>query len=129
MKTIDTIELNAYTFKNYTILNESEKRTALEFRNKNKSWMINREHINLDEHLKWIDSLKSNETVLYFLVFKDTVPFMSIDYHDIDFNLKEAYWGYFLGDDSYKGEVLKIEKLIIELAFDNLKLNTCVLTI
>ena len=35
----------------------------------------------------------------------------------------EAYWGYFLGNKEYKSEVLKIEKIIIEIAFDKLNIT------
>lgn len=115
--------LDVYRFKNYTILNENEKRIALDFRNKNKKWMINANEILLENHLQWCESLKQNDTLIYFLVFKDDIPFMAIDYHDIDYKKKEAYWGYFLGLDVYSKEVLKIEKLIIDIAFNQLELE------
>jgi hypothetical protein len=51
------------------------------------------------------------------------MPFMAIDFHDIDILTQEAYWGYFLGDKNFKSEVLKIEKIIIEIAFNQLKLK------
>jgi hypothetical protein len=60
---------------------------------------------------------------LYYLVFKEGVPFMAIDYHDIDYVKKEAYWGYFLGNQKYKSEVLKIEKIIIDIAFNKLNID------
>jgi len=119
----NTIKIDNYTFKNYIILNKEEKILALEFRNSNKEWMINQNIIPLDEHLNWIETLNNNQKTIYFLVFKDNIPFMSIDYHDININKKEAYWGYFLGNQNYKSEVLKIEKLIIDIAFKQLKLN------
>jgi len=124
MKKIESIiQVNEYKFKNYTVLSETESEIALKFRNDNKKWMINDKEISLEEHLKWIESLKHNDKIIYYLVFKDNKPFMAIDYHDIDWNLKEAYWGYFLGDKNYTSEVLKIEKIIIDIAFNKLGLN------
>jgi len=117
----DIFYIDDYKFKNYTILDEDEKELVLKHRNKNKQWMLNQDKISLDSHLKWIDTLLSDKTKLYFLVFKDDKPFISISYHDIKED--EAYWGYFLIDESYKSEVLKIEKIIIDFAFDSLKLE------
>lgn len=117
------MKIDDYTFKNYSILSYDEKVIALEFRNKNKEWMLNNKEISLDDHLIWCENLKENIKQIYYLVFKDEVPFMSIDYHDIDYDKKEAYWGYFLGLDGYNSEVLKIEKIIIEIAFNKLDLN------
>ena len=112
-----------YIFKNYTILNNEEQKLALKFRNENKDWMINTENIQLDNHIRWIQSLSKDMTTLYYLVFKNNVPFMSINFHDINLNKKEAYWGYFLGNQEYKSEVLKIEKEILRIAFDILGID------
>jgi hypothetical protein len=48
---------------------------------------------------------------------------MAIDYHDIDYVKKEAYWGYFLGDNKFKSEVLGVEKIIIDIAFNRLNID------
>jgi UDP-4-amino-4,6-dideoxy-N-acetyl-beta-L-altrosamine N-acetyltransferase len=113
--------IGGYSFKNYTILDDTEKKLVLKHRNKNKKWMLNQDEISLESHLEWIDSLQTDRTKLYFLVFKDETPFISISYHDIKDD--EAYWGYFLIDEEYKSEVLKIEKIIIDFAFDRLKVE------
>ncbi|CAA6825481.1 MAG: Unknown protein [uncultured Sulfurovum sp.] len=109
-----------YSFKNYIDLSYEEKVISLDFRNKNKAWMINTKEISLEDHLIWCDKLKDNINQIYYLVFKDDIPFMAIDYHHINYNKKEAYWGYFLGLDAYKSEVLKVEKIIIDIAFNKL---------
>lgn len=121
LKTI--IKQDKYTLKNYSILTNEEKEIALDFRNKNKEWMINNTEITLEKHLKWCESLRDNKKQIYYLVFTNQIPFMSIDYHDIDLDTKEAYWGYFLGNNDFKGEVLKIEKIIIDIAFGQLGLK------
>lgn len=126
MKIPEIIDKGGYQFKNYTILDSNEQRIALEFRNKNRGWMINKNMIEIEDHKNWINSLKHNTSTLYYLVFKENIPFMSIDFHDIDFIDKEAYWGYFLGKEKYKSEVLRIEKIIIDIAFTKLNLNKLV---
>jgi len=114
---------NGYFFKNYIFLNDSERKMVLEWRNKNRKWMINSNIITIEEHLKWIKSLNERNDILYFLVFKKETPFMCVDFHNINYETKEAYWGYFLGQNGFKKEVLKIEKTIIELAFSELQLD------
>jgi len=123
MEILSIINSGDYQFKNYTILTKEEQEIALDFRNKNRVWMINKNIITLDEHIRWIKSLKENEETLYYLVFKNNIPFMAIDFHDINKLDQEAYWGYFLGEDEFKSEVLRIEKIIIDIAFNQLKLK------
>lgn len=117
------IEIDGYLLKNYTLLSENEKKIALDFRNNNRKWMINNNLIDLKEHSKWIETLKTDQNTIYFLVFKDNIPFMSIDFHNINKVKKEAYWGYFLGKKKYRTHVLKIESVILKLAFEYLKLE------
>ena len=117
------IEYGEYQFVNYTVLDNKGRKIALDFRNQNKEWMVNKDVIKIEDHENWIRSLNSDRSILYYLVFKEEVPFMAIDYHDIDYVKKEAYWGYFLGDKKFKSEVLKIEKIIIDIAFEKLNMN------
>ena len=117
------IEIEDYVFVDYTMLSDTEQEIALSFRNQNKEWMINKKIIELEEHKNWIKSLNNNDSILYYLVFKKDLPFMAIYYHDIDYVKKESYWGYFLGDKRFKAEVLKVEKIIIDIAFNRLSFN------
>ena len=117
------MDIGNYQLKNYRILTDKEQKIVLAFRNKNRKWMINQNIIKIEDHKNWINSLEDNISTIYYLVFKDNIPFMSIDFHNIDFTKKEAYWGYFLGEESFKSEVLRIEKIIIDIAFGKLNLN------
>lgn len=115
------VEISGYYLKNYVNLSLAEKELVLLHRNLNKKWMLHQDEISLENHLKWIENLKTDETKLNYLVFRDNIPFMAINYHDI--SSKEAFWGYFLINQSYKSEVLKVEKMIIDFAFKELKLG------
>ena len=95
MKISTIIEYGEYQFVNYTVLDNKGRKIALDFRNQNKEWMVNKDVIKIEDHENWIRSLNNDRSILYYLVFKDEVPFMAIDYHDIDYVKKEAYWGYF----------------------------------
>jgi len=117
------MDIGKYQFKNYRMLTEKEQKIALAFRNKNRDWMINKDIIQIEAHKKWINTLQHNSSIIYYLVFKDNIPFMSVDFHNIDFKKKEAYWGYFLGKENYKSEVLKIQKIVIDIAFSKLRLD------
>lgn len=57
-------------FKNYSILNEQESFEILNIRNKDfiRKNMITNEIINLENHIKWINSLKNNLDKKYFAV-------------------------------------------------------------
>lgn len=123
MKKIQNRDINIkeYLLKNYVNLTVEEKKLVLKHRNLNKKWMLQQSEISLENHLSWCETLKSDNTKLNYLVYKDGVPFIAIAYHDI--KDKEAYWGYFLIDENYKSEVLKIEKIIIDFAFDELNLD------
>lgn len=114
-------KIGLYYLKNYVNLSSDEKKLVLQHRNLNKKWMIQQDDISLENHLKWIENLRNDETRLNYLVFKDNVPFVAINYHDI--SSSQAYWGYFLIDQSYRSEVLKVEKMIIDFAFQKLKLD------
>ena len=117
------MDIGNYQFKNYRILTNNEQKIALVFRNKNREWMINKDIIKIEQHKKWIKTLEHNFSILYYLVFKDNIPFMTIYFHDIDLIKKEAYWGYSLGRENYKSEVLKIQKIVIDIAFSKLNLD------
>jgi|GEM_PF-3694065 len=121
MDDIKHFNIDSYEFKHYTLLSLEEKKLVLEHRNKNKQWMLQQEEISLEDHLKWIENLDNDETKLNYLVYKDNTPFIAIAYHDI--KNKEAFWGYFIIDEKYKSEVLKIEKIIIDFAFGQLNLD------
>ena len=41
MNKFKIINIGNYQFKNYTILDTEEQKIALDFRNKNREWMIN----------------------------------------------------------------------------------------
>ena len=62
------IEIKDYVFVDYTMLSDTEQEIALNFRNQNKEWMINKEIIELEEHKKWIKidvSKRGDKTIIF----------------------------------------------------------------
>ena len=55
-------------FKNYSVINEQESFEILNIRNKDfiRKNMITNEIISLENHIKWINSLKNNSDKKYF---------------------------------------------------------------
>lgn len=59
-----------YTFKSFTELSDSESREIYEGRNHEhvRKWMTSEEPISFDEHLNFINTLKSSSSKIYFRV-------------------------------------------------------------
>lgn len=62
--------VNGYTFYDFTSLNIDEKKMVLEWRNSDsiRKWMYNKEIIDLESHLAYIDNLAHREDRYYWLV-------------------------------------------------------------
>ena len=58
------MDIGNYQFKNYRILDDNEQKIALDFRNKNREWMINKKIIKIEEHKNWINSLEHNVSII-----------------------------------------------------------------
>lgn len=63
-------ESNGYKFKNFISLSLEEKQMILDWRNHNKvrRVMVNKEIIELEDHLRFIESLKQRRDCFYWLV-------------------------------------------------------------
>lgn len=61
---------NNYFFKNFTELNPRESSEVLEGRNEEwvRKWMTSDREISMDEHLKFIDSLRESDDQIYFRI-------------------------------------------------------------
>ncbi len=119
---------------NFIDLSMEEKRMILSWRNNKliREWMYNQEEISLEEHLKFIESLKIDDTKLYFLVKKESEYLGVIDFTDIKKNsvhmglyIKPQLKGYgrlFMEIIIYYSfKILKVKKIIAEVFSRNLK--------
>ena len=85
--------------------------------------MFNQDEITLDDHLKYINSLKTRDDRLYFLVKKDTKAIGVIDFININIDEKTAEFGIYANPD-LKGVGSMLMESIINYAFKELNLKT-----
>jgi len=100
---------------NFIDLGQKEKEMILEWRNhpEIRKWMYNQEKIKLEEHLNFIDSLKSRNDKLYFLVKKQDEYIGVVDFLDLD--KKEIFYGMYANPYS---KILGIGRILNEISID-----------
>jgi UDP-4-amino-4,6-dideoxy-N-acetyl-beta-L-altrosamine N-acetyltransferase len=94
-----------YTYKNYVNLSNSEKQIILEWRNhlNNRKWMFNQDIILWEDHLNFIEKLKSSVEAYYWLVAKDEKPIGGINLIHVQTEKRMAEIGYFLDPEKQGG--------------------------
>ena len=120
------------TYKFYRFISR-RKMMILEWRNKIdiQKWMHTQNDISLEEHLDFIDSLKTIKDKLYFLVKKDNIYIGVIDFTQIKPN-ESLHMGIYTNPDLkgygkilletiiyFSFEILKVEKIFSEVYFEN----------
>ena len=118
---------------NFIDLSQEEKMMILEWRNKIdiQKWMHTQNDISLEEHLDFIDSLKTIKDKLYFLVKKNNIYIGVIDFTQIKPN-ESLHMGIYTNPDLkgygkilletiiyFSFEILKVEKIFSEVYFEN----------
>jgi len=110
---------------NFVNLDDKEKRMVLDFRNHSdiRRWMYNKNKISLQEHLEFIESLKSDKNRLYFLV-KDKENIIGV----IDYKLINNYAQVGLyKNPSLKGVGKLLMNTLLQYGFETLHLKKMVL--
>ena len=120
---------------NFIDLSQEEKMMILEWRNKIdiQKWVHTQNDISLEEHLDFIDSLKTIKDKLYFLVKKDNIYIGVIDFTQIKPN-ESLHMGIYTNPDLkgygkilletiiyFSFEILKVVKIYSEVYFENEK--------
>ena len=108
---------------NFTELTLEQKEMVLIWRNSSeiRKWMYNQEEIELNDHLNFIESLKSRKDKLYFLVKKDKEYIGVIDFTEI-IEEESLHMGIYT-NPNIKGNGKILLNKIIEYSFDNLKVK------
>jgi len=110
----------------FPAMDESQKRRVLEWRNdpKVRKWMYNRSTISLEDHYRWIDQLRCQETRRYWLVQREESDIGIIDLVDIDPISKRADIGLY-ADPKRRGEgvflMLTLMKKVEEIGLKTLR--------
>ena len=108
---------------NFTELTLEQKEMVLIWRNSSeiRKWMYSQEEIELNDHLNFIESLKSRKDKLYFLVKKDKEYIGVIDFTEI-IEEESLHMGIYT-NPNIKGNGKILLNKIIEYSFDNLKVK------
>lgn len=91
-------KVNDYSYKNYVVLSEDEKRMVWEWRNhpEIRKWMTNSEVIPIESHLRFIDGLKDRTDAYYWLVYKDKKPIATLNFTHLDYTDNSAMPGLYM---------------------------------
>ena len=97
-------------FKNYIKFSIEEKKKILEFRNHIfiREMMHNKNIIELEDHLNFIDKLNFDTKNFYWGVIRKGKLIGSIYINDVDVQEEKAFWGVFL-DPNYVGSGIGFE--------------------
>lgn len=110
-------------FKNFINLTDDEKRLVLEWRNSDRVRlnMLNKDIIPLENHLRFIDSLKNRNDCKYWLFMIDEIPIGVFDLVDIKPDGSGGVGGSYIGDINYNGYGLLLNYLLFDYCFENNK--------
>lgn len=121
------MNLNETSLTNFIDLSDSNKLMVLDWRNNEdvRKWMYNSDIISKEEHLAFIDILKSDETKQYYLVSYKENYIGAIYFTDIDSTSKTAKFGIY-SNPSLKGNGKILMGSICEFGFNILNLHKIV---
>jgi UDP-4-amino-4,6-dideoxy-N-acetyl-beta-L-altrosamine N-acetyltransferase len=121
------LKIEEVTLLNFTSLDEREKEIVLRWRNSEgvRRWMFTSHVISLEEHLKFIDSLKSDNRNFYFLVKRASEYLGVISLTRISMENRNAYLGIYTNPEKkMAGLGSMLGEVLLKLAFDVAKLHT-----
>ncbi|MGN0739644.1 MAG: UDP-4-amino-4,6-dideoxy-N-acetyl-beta-L-altrosamine N-acetyltransferase [Treponema sp.] len=107
------------TFKNFIILTEEEIELVCDMRNSTgvRTKMYNQDIIPLEQHKKWVTSLKGRTDSCYFLAYADEKILGVVDFTSI--SADECEWGYYLNEKYINsGYGVVLEYYVLKYAFE-----------
>lgn len=95
-------------FENILKVNDEIKERVRQWRNEEeiRKYMLNQHIITKEEHLNWIESLKNKNDWKFWVVFVEETPIGSVYLQNIDFKNLTSEWGFYIGEDDFKGKGL-----------------------
>ena len=87
--------------KNFNSLSIEEHKLILNLRNSDyvRLQMHNTNLISIEDHLKWIKNLKSNNK--YFAIFMNEKIIGNVNYTDLNDNDSSCYWGCYFSENTH----------------------------
>ena len=115
-----------FHFKNYTNLSKKDKLNILKIRNLQyvRENMYTSDIIKTEDHLKWIEGLKTRKDCIYWAIFVDNNLVGAIDLTDISLRGDFAEWGFYI-ENKYSGygalvEYLGMKHFLDEMGFEKI---------
>lgn len=123
----EDLEISGVTLLNFTNLDEKEKEMILRWRNSEeiRRWMFTDHIISLEEHLRFIDSLRNDNKNFYFLAKRASEYLGIISLTRVDLRNRNAYLGIYANPEKkIAGAGSMLGETLLKLAFDVVKLHT-----
>ena len=112
-------------FVNILDVNNEIKEKVRQWRNKEeiRKSMFSQHIINKKEHFRWIENLECRKDWRFWIVFFDDVPIGSVYLQNIDSKKMTSEEGFYIGEESYKGQGLSkcILFKLLGIFFDEMK--------
>ncbi len=119
--------MNGFSFVNILDVNADIREIVRQWRNKEeiRKWMITQSIISHGEHAYWLKNLSDRSDSKFWVVFLGEVPIGAVYLQNIDYANKISEWGFYIGEEKYKGKGLSkrilfylLEKVFDEMNFD-----------
>lgn len=121
------LKIENYELINFTNLEDNDLEMVRRWRNSEnvRKWMYNDHIISEEEHLRFINSLKESKDKIYWLVKKEDLPIGVLNFININWKHKRAYFGMYANPENKIPGVGRIlDRIAIKVAFDLLNLHT-----
>ena len=119
-------QVGPYTYRNFITLALKEKLMILRERNhpEVKKWMFTKEDIKEENHLAYIEGLKTRDDAYYWLMEREGKPVGVLSIIHCDFNKEEGEPGYYLfASEQDSGIGLEMQYCYKKFFFDELGLK------
>lgn len=112
------------SFKNFHGLTIKEHKSILNLRNSDyvRLQMHNTNLISIDDHLRWIKNLKSND--LYFAILMNEEIIGNVNYTNLDDNKNYCYWGCYFANDTHPSIISFATIFFLDYVFNTKNVKT-----
>jgi len=112
-------------FVNILELNDELREKVRRWRNKERirKCMLTQHTITKEEHHKWIESLTHGSNWKFWVIFAEEIPIGSAYLQNINHEELTSEWGFYIGEDSYRGKGLSkcILAKLLKLFFEEMR--------
>jgi len=115
-------------FINIIEVQEELKEKVRQWRNRDqiRKFMLAQHIISKEEHLQWIKDLRHRNDWRFWVIFLRDIPIGSVYLQNINYEKLTSEWGFYIGEDAYRGKGLSKFILfnLLEMFFNEMKFNT-----